>query len=182
MVKNTKRIDMQPILIHSAAESDIVETPIVLASDMINYFKPFGKTLDPCAGRNLIFYTLRLKLEGDAQNVHWCEIERDRDFYSHNEKYDWIIGNPPYTHYSAWLRHSMELGENIVYLMPVYKIFASGKFLDELFNWGGIAHIRRYGTGSQWGFPFGHALGAVHYKKDYKGDTTWSRYNEQHDH
>ena len=63
--------------------------------------------------------------------------------------------------------------------MPVYKVFASGKFLDNLFDWGGIVHIRRYGTGTQWGFPFGHALAAVHYKSGYLGSTAWSRFGNR---
>jgi hypothetical protein len=167
--KNTHRIEMQPVLIHVTAESDMVGTPPELAADMVEWFKPGSPCLDPCAGNNVFLDLL-------PGNADWCEIERGRDFYKWVQPVDWIVSNPPYSHYSAWLRHSMRVAINIVYLMPVYKVFASGKFLDELFGWGGIVHIRRYGTGTQWGFTFGHALAAVHYKKDYDGDTSWSKY------
>ena len=73
----------------------------------------------------------------------------------------------------------MKVSRNIVYVMPVYKVFASAKMLDDLFGWGGIVHIRRYGTGTDWGFPFGHALAAVYYLKKYTGTTAWSEYRKQ---
>lgn len=65
----------------------------------------------------------------------------------------------------------------IVYLMPLHRVFASAEFLDDLFKWGGVAHIRRYGTGSKWGFPFGHAVAAVHYQKGFTPGwgTSWSK-------
>jgi hypothetical protein len=169
--KNTHNIQMQPVLMHVPADSDRVYTPPELARDMISFFKPAGICLDPCAGGN-IFYNL-LPAGSD-----WCEIERGRDFYSYTRQVDWIVSNPPYSHYSAWMRHSMKVARNIVYIMPVYKVFASGKFLDDLFQWGGIVHIRRYGTGTQWGFPFGHAISAVHYQRNYIGDTSWSSFQQ----
>jgi hypothetical protein len=161
---------MQPTLLHVPTKSDVVYTPLELAEDMIHYFEPRGFCLDPCAGGNVFFDLLPIGSE-------WCEIERGRDFYAWARPVDWIVSNPPFSHYSAWLRHSMKVAENIVYIMPVYKVFTSGKFQDDLFAWGGIVHIRRYGTGTEWGFPFGHALAAVHYKRDYKGSTSWSRYD-----
>lgn len=163
-----KELKMQPSLIFMPAQSDLVYTPFELAKDMVNFFHPFGLCLDPCAGGGVFLDLLPA--------AEWCEIIRGRDFYAWTKPVDWIIGNPPYSHYSAWLRHSMKVAKNIVYVMPVYKVFASGKFLQDLFNWGGIVHIRRYGTGTDWGFPFGHALSAVHYQAGYKGDTAWSCY------
>lgn len=158
---------MQPTLIYLPIESDIVSTPIYLAADVISFFKPTGLCLDPCAGEGVFLDLL-------PPGSEWCEITKGRDFYTWNKPVDWCIGNPPYSHYSAWLRHSMEIAQNIVYVMPPYKIFTSGKFQKELFTWGGIAHIRRYGTGTEWGFPFGQALAAVHYKARYSGPTYWS--------
>jgi hypothetical protein len=163
---------MQPTLLHMPVENDIEATPYQLAFDIVAFFKPNGLCLDPCAGSGVFLDLL-------PDGSEWCEIERGRDFYSWSAAADWIVSNPPYSHYSNWLRHSMKVAINIVYLMPIYKVFASSKFQDELFNWGGIAHIRRYGTGTQWGFPFGHSLGAVHYQANYTGPTHWSRYEGQ---
>jgi hypothetical protein len=155
---------------HVATKTDLVYTPDELARDAVSFFKPTGFCLDPCAGTDDVFFDLL------PPGAEWCEIERGRDFYAWEQPVDWIVSNPPFSHYSAWLRHSMTVAQNIVYLMPVYKVFASGKFQDELFAWGGIVHIRRYGTGTEWGFPFGHALSAVHYQAGYTGCTAWSRY------
>lgn len=170
MKKNTHRIDMQPVLLHVRVEHDVEYTPPELARDIVSWFSPMGICLDPCAGSG-VFYDLL------PEGSDWCEIERGKDFYAWTKKVDWIVGNPPFSHYSAWMRHSMEVSKNIVYLMPVYKVFSSGVFLDDLFKWGGIVHIRRYGTGSEWGFPFGHALSAVHYQAGYTGATSWSKFS-----
>lgn len=171
MKKNTHQIQMQPILLHVAVKGDIIFTPPELAQDIVSFFKPSGVCLEPCAGSNAFFDLL-------PAGSDWCEIERGRDFYSYTKKVDWIVSNPPYSHYSAWMRHSFKVAKNIVYLMPAYKIFVSGKMMEDLFAWGGIVHIRRYGTGTQWGFPFGNALTAVHYQEGYKGSTVWSDFKE----
>lgn len=162
-------LKMQPSLMHVPTPNDVVYTPPELVSDMVDFFRPTGICLDPCAGNGAFLNLL-------PPGSDWCEITKGKDFYAYTNQVDWIIGNPPYSHYSAWLRHSMKLAQNIAYIMPVYKVFASNKFLQDLFEWGGIVHIRRYGTGTDWGFPFGHALCAVHYQSNYKGATAWSIY------
>ena len=162
-------LKMQPSLFHLAVEKDVVYTPLPLAEDMVRFFAPAGICLDPCAGNDVFFNLL-------PDGSDWCEISRGRDFYAWTKKADWIISNPPYSHLLAWIRYSFTIANDIVYLIPTHRLFASGGFLDEVFEWGGIVHIRRYGTGGQWGFPFNHALSAVHYRKSYQGDTSWSRY------
>jgi hypothetical protein len=160
---------MQPTLIHVATEKDIVYTPPELARDVVKFFSPAGLCLDPCLGDAVFFNLLPVGSE-------WCEIEMGRDFYAWKTPVDWIIGNPPFSHLLAWIRHSFTVARDIVYLMPSHRVFASAEFLDDLFVWGGIVHVRRYNTGTRWGFPFGHALAAVHYRKDYKGGTSWSNF------
>lgn len=166
---------MQPSLFPLSAAKDQVSTPRVLAKDIIEFFHPSGRCLDPCAGASEVFLSCL------PAGADWCEIQRGKDFYAWGSPVDWIVGNPPYSHYADWLRQSMRIATHIVYLLPVYKVFVSGKFLQELFAWGGIVHIRRYGTGSAWGFPFGHALAAVHYQQGYCGATAWSSYQMSKD-
>lgn len=169
-----KELKMQPALIHVATEKDVVYTPRELAWDMVDYFRPYGACLDPCMGDGA-FYDLL-----PAARRDWCEIERGRDFYAYTTRVNWIIGNPPYSNLLAWIRHSFKLADDIVYLMPLHRVFASAQFLKDLFAWGCVAHIRTYGTGTDWGFPFGHALAAVHYRKTYRktyhDNTVWSHY------
>jgi hypothetical protein len=169
-----KEQKMQPSLIQMATPKDVVYTPSVLALDVVSFFKPSGICLDPCAGGNA-FYSLLPEAGRD-----WCEIERGRDFYAWDKKVDWIVSNPPFSNLLAWVRHSFKVANDIVYIMPYHRGFASMKFVSDLMEWGGIVHTRWYGTGTEWGFPFGHALAAVHYRAGYTDSQTWSRYEAQH--
>ena len=64
-------------------DSDYVQTPEWCAKDMIDYFKPSGKILDPCRGENKVFHNI---LQCD-----FAEIKEGIDFFAIQEKYDWII-------------------------------------------------------------------------------------------
>jgi hypothetical protein len=61
--------------------------------------------------------------------------------------------------------------------MPLHRAMASHKFLEDVFSYGGIAEILLIGTGTAVGFPFGHALAAVHYKKNHTDCTKWATLN-----
>jgi hypothetical protein len=156
----------QTALFHAPIEKDVVYTPEWLARLIVDYFKPTGRVLDPCRGGGAFH-----KLMPDAD---WCEIEEGRDFFAVREDYDYIVGNPPYSCLLGWIRHSFKCAENVIYLMPLHRVFASASFLDEVFQWGGIKEILMIGTGADAGFPFGHALGVVHYQRNYSGPTAWT--------
>lgn len=162
-----KLLKMQPSLIYVPANKDIVYTPDWIAHDMVDHFSPTGLCLDPCLGGGAFYKYL-------PAGSDWCEIEKGVDFYAWTKLVDWIISNPPYSHLLAWIRHSMKVAKNIVYLMPVHRVFSSAEFLRDVHKWGGIPEIRLYGTGTVAGFAFGNALGAVHYRADYSGATSWS--------
>jgi hypothetical protein len=142
--------------------NDIVMTPVEVAKDIINFFKPSGTILDPCRGQGA-FYD---NLPGDKI---WCELSEGVDFFKFNQKVDWIISNPPYSVFDKWLVHSLLLADNIVYLIPVNKVMSSLVKLKQIYEFGGIRHIRYYGTGRFIGFPFGFPVGAVHMQRGYKG-------------
>lgn len=167
---------MQPSLFHIEVTKDEVFTPDWLAKDMVEYFLPASfrrkpmTCLDPCAGDGVFYKYLPV-------GSLWCEIKNKRDFYALHVKVDWIISNPPYSHLLSWIRHSFTVSKNIVYLVPIHRIWNSNEFLDDLYKWGGIAHIRRYGTGTDCGFPFGHAVAAIHFQKDYDGPIHRSKYS-----
>lgn len=143
--------------------NDVVYTPKWIALDMINHFKPEGVILDPCAGGGVFFNNL----EGDK---YFCEIENGVDFFDFQLPVRWIISNPPYSIFDEWLTHSLSLADEICYLIPVNKLLSSYKKLQEVYKWGGIKHIRYYGSGRKIGFPFGFPVGAVHLSKNYKGE------------
>jgi hypothetical protein len=163
-------LKMQPSLFHVPAEKDIVYTPEELVVDVLARFSPNGRILEPCAGGGAFLKHL-------PDGTEWCEIEQGRDFYAWTAPVDWIVGNPPYSHLLSWIRYSFRVARNVVYLVPLHRVFASAEFLRDVRAWGGVKEICEYGTGADWGFPFGHALGAVHWQKDFKGQTKWSSYS-----
>jgi hypothetical protein len=148
--------------------NDIVFTPSLWARDIVEFFKPSGLVLDPCRGAGAFFDEL-------PEPKTWCEISEGVDFFAFDQKVDWIISNPPYSTFSKWLDHSLKLADHIVYLIPVNKILSSLDKLQKVEDYGGIHHIRYYGTGRDAGFPFGFPVGAVYLKRGFKGpvDISW---------
>lgn len=141
---------------------DVVFTPPDVARDIVEFFKPSGKILEPAKGDGVF---LRY-LPNDAE---WCEIREGRDFFAWTKPMDWIISNPPYSCFSDWLRHSFEIAPNIVYLIPTNKPFNGDRLMREIYQWGGIKSIYQVGTGSSLKFEIGYAIAAVHFKKDWRG-------------
>ena len=142
--------------------NDVVFTPIEWARDIVDFFRPSGTCLDPCRGESAFFDEL-------PEPKLWCEISEGVDFFEFDGKVDWIISNPPYSLFSRWLDHSLKVADHIVYLIPVNKLLSSLQKLHKVYQFGGIAHIRYYGTGRDAGFPFGFPVGAVYLKKGYVG-------------
>jgi hypothetical protein len=150
-------------------KGDVVYTPEWVVKDMISFFNPSGRILEPCCGDGAFLAHL------PAETL-WCEIQQGRDFFEFDERVDWIIGNPPYKMIREWLQHSFTLSDNIVYLIPMNSPFNSMKRMKDIFEWGGIEHIRAYGNGSIFGMNYGFAVGAFHFKKNGSGATHISVY------
>lgn len=145
-------------------KSDVVYTPDHIASAIVERYKPIGRVLDPCAGNHAFSQHI--------PDCLWCEIARGRDFFGWSEKVDWIIGNPPYSILNTWLEHSFTLANDIVYLLPIAKVFSSRHRLSVIDDYGGMVEIWAPWTGRAVGFDFGWACGAVHFQKGYKGKTS----------
>ena len=152
----------QPQLLNiSLSQADVVYTPDWVARDMVDFFNPQGRVLDSCKGQGAFTQFL--------PNAEWCEIDMGRDFFQWTEHVDWIIGNPPYSMFSKWLAHSMDIADNICYLIPLVRLFASGYSIKRLDAWGKIAHMRYYADGGELGWSIGFAIGAVHFRRGYTG-------------
>lgn len=149
---------------------DKVYTPVHIAQAIINdiEFKIVGKVLDPFRGKGAFYDNYPEGVEKD-----WCEIDDGKDFFDYNEKVDWIVSNPPYSIFSKVLEHSLEICDNIVYLIPINKLTSSFTRIKRLMAWGGIPHVILMSP-KEIGFPFGFAVGAVYFKKGYTGPTTFS--------
>ena len=143
---------------------DTVYTPDDVARDIVEFYQPTGKCLDPCRGEGAFYKFL-------PQGSDWCEVREGRDFFQYNHRVDWIISNPPYSVFSQFLRHSFNVADNIVYLIPVNKAFNSFKMMKDISEWGGIPHIYVVSSGGKLGWDIGFAIGAVYFKRGFSGGT-----------
>ena len=128
-----KLLTPQAALFHAPVEKDVVYTPEWLAELVVAHFAPAGRVLDPCRGDGA-FHRL-------IPGAEWCEIAEGRDFFAWGERVDWCIGNPPYSCLLGWIRHSFKVADNVVYLMPLHRVFASFEFMDDIRKYGGIKEI-----------------------------------------
>lgn len=151
-------------------ESDYVMTPEWCAKDMIQYFNPIGKILDPCRGLNKVFHNL-LPIGTD-----YCEIQEGINFFDYDKQVDWIVGNPPYSIFNDWMEKSFEISENILYLVPTFKIFNALGLCRMYKDKGWIKHIRFYDTGKNIEWSRSRPIVAVHFQQNYVGDTSWSHF------
>ena len=147
--------------------ADEVYTPDWAAYDMVKWFDPSGTILEPCKGDGAILRHLPVESE-------WCEIQEGRDFFEWYEPVDWIITNPPYSLFREFLIHGLEVSSNVVYLIPLKNFFSAYSIMEWCKFRGWIKHIRVYGAGQKLKFPMGNPIGAVHWQKNYQGDTSWS--------
>lgn len=144
--------------------SDIVYTPDNVALDIIKWLNPNGVCLDPCKGDGAFYNHL-------PAGADYCEINEGKDFFDYNKKVNWIIGNPPYSIFEAFLQKSFPLADNVAFLVPTNKIFQRQIIMDRINNYGGIKGMLIYGSGQLLDFPFGFSVGLFHFKKQYIGDT-----------
>lgn len=91
--------------------NDDINTPLWLAEELVRYFRPGGRVLEPCRGSGNIFRCLPVGAE-------WCEIKEGRDFLQwQGGHFDWVFTNPPWSQIRAFLQRSMSMADNVVFLM-----------------------------------------------------------------
>lgn len=144
--------------------SDIVFTPTHIAKGIVQWLNPTGKCLDPCKGDGAFYNYL-------PDGSDYCEIRDGKDFFDYNEKVDWIIGNPPYSIFEAFLSKSFILADNVAFLVPTNKVFQRQIIMEKINKWGGVKSVLIYGSGQLLDFPFGFSVGLFHFQKAFKGET-----------
>lgn len=107
-------------------EHDLVMTPPWLADQIVDYFAPRGRLLDPARGEGA-FYNAMLR---HSSAVQWCERTEGRDFYSWHDPVDWIITNPPWSKLRPFLLHSMTLAPNVVFLCTITHVVTKARLRD----------------------------------------------------
>lgn len=98
--------------------NDRIYTPDYLASAIVGRYSPTGRILEPCKGNGVFLKYMK---------ADWCEIDEGRDFLTHEGHYDWIITNPPYSKYRAFLERSFMLADNVVFLQFVNAFFMKAR-------------------------------------------------------
>jgi hypothetical protein len=142
---------------------DIVMTDRVVARKIVEHFRPHGRILDPCKGTGAFL--------DEMPGAEWCEVREGRDFFEWKDRVDWIVSNPPFSIFYEWLMHSMTIADDIVYLIPLSKVWQSNRVIRAVHEWGGLKETLIVGNGrKELGFPVGFAVGAVHFQKRYRGD------------
>ena len=144
-------------------KNDVVFTPRWLAKIICEMFPIEGRVLEPAKGEGVFMEFL-------PKGTEWCEIAEGRNFFDYSNEVDWIVTNPPYSDFNRFLEHSFELSNNVVFLVPVAKMFKSMGTIKTIMSYGGIVSYR-FLSGGQAGFPFGFPVGVCYMKRNYRGET-----------
>jgi hypothetical protein len=142
--------------------NDDIETPAWLARAIVDHFKPTGRVLEPCRASGRFFDLF-------PPGSDWCEIKQGRDFLASNlSGFDWIVTNPPWSQIRPFLRKSMEVADNVVFLMTVNHAWTRARLRDAEEAGFGLKTILLSPMPPE--FPqSGFQLGAVHYSRLYSG-------------
>ena len=78
--------------------------PVALKMMARGDLKPGDTVLDPCYGGGVFYENLP-----DFVNKEFCEIELALEFFDYEDHVDCVVGNPPYSLWSKWLRHTIKI-------------------------------------------------------------------------
>jgi len=160
--------------------NDDVQTPPELALGIMRHFKPSGIFFEPCKGDGAFIKALgrwqaSATKEGESspvQRTEWSEIKEGRDFLNPHYyviKADWLITNPPWSKVREFLQRSMQIADNIVFLMTVNHCWTKARVRDVKEAGFGLKEILLCDMPKE--FPqSGFQLGAMHWQRGWKGD------------
>lgn len=99
-------------------KNDTIYTPKPLAIKMIEVcnITPDMKVLDPCYGGGAFYDNF------PECDKHWCEIDKGKDFFDETERYDLIIGNPPFSLFTKWIEHTVKLTDRFYYIFGIFNL------------------------------------------------------------
>ena len=150
--------------------NDRIYTPSFLAKLIIDHFKPTGKILEPCRGKGA-FSELMVGCD-------WCEIDEGCDFLKQEGHWDWIVTNPPWSKFRDFLKHSMEVADNVVFLSLVNAWFMRARQKDIADAGFGIIEILCIPIPSAPWPQTGFSLGACWIRKGWMGGIHFHNYKQ----
>lgn len=142
--------------------SDVHFTDRVVARQVIDYFQPQGRVLEPFKGDGAFYEAL-------PPGTQWCELSEGRDFFDWQEPVDWIVTNPPFSNLTEVMAHAFRLAENTVFLVPLSKVYSSSPRLDLVRRYAGMRTQLMFGPGRKIGFNIGFPFAAIHFQRGYTG-------------
>lgn len=147
----------------NAPEQDRVFTPFDLSKSVIDHFPLSGKVLDPCRGGGAFYAQLP-----DHVKRYWCEIEDGRDFFDWHAPVDWVITNPPWSKFRDFLKHGMNIADNVVYLAAFSHFGTKARMNDIAANGFAIKAVLFVPTPAEWPHS-GFQMAAVHIQRNWHG-------------
>ena len=151
--------------------TDVVMTPRPLAKAIINHLPISGKVMDPCLGTGAFFDQFPVS----ASKIY-CEIEEGLNFYECNERVDWIVSNPPWSHYRPFAKHAYTLADNVAFLITNnHDIGLKARIRDMEEAGFGIREIIMVDTPKENWPQSGFQLGVCWKQKGYTGDVKMTR-------
>jgi len=110
-----------------------------------------------------------------------CEIDAGSDFFNWQEPVDWIVTNPPWSQFRAFLRHSMEVADNVVFLALLNAWFMRARVADMRAAGFGLVESLMLDTPPKPWPQTGFQLAAVHARRGHDGPLKFSYANAAHD-
>ena len=150
--------------------NDRVYTPDALARQIVRHFKPCGAMLEPCRGRGAFYNALLEAKFQDGGSVEFAEIDGGIDFLTIGSyRFDWVVTNPPWSQFRAFLGKSMEVADNVVFLSLVNAFFMRARVEDMRKAGFRFVEILMLPTPPKPWPQTGFQLGATHIKRGYSG-------------
>lgn len=155
--------------------NDCVATPLPLAIQIVQHFRPTGRVLEPCRGADSPG-PFEQALRTIGVECHWAEILAGRDFLTmHLLHYDWIITNPPWSQFRKFLVRSMQVADNIVFLSTINHWFLTGRRRDMREAGFGIVEILELQHPPKPWPSSGFSLAAVWIRRGWTGGATFTK-------
>lgn len=144
--------------------NDVVMTPTALAVGLVSLLQPSGHILEPSAGDGAFVDALRL-----YGRVDTCDIrDGEMGFTWWTERVDWVVGNPPWSNFAVFLRHALEIADNVAYLVTVNHWWTKRRVRDVAAAGFGYRQLILCDWPAAWPSS-GFQLGMMHLQRGYRG-------------
>ena len=110
-------------------------------------------------------------LTGAGCDCEYCEIKEGIDFLTIEGHWDWVTTNPPFSKFRAFLKKSMQVADNIVFLSLINAWFMRARQRDITDEGFGLVEILKVPTPPKPWPQFGMCLGAAWLRRGWKGST-----------